>query len=195
METMRRRLILIFSWLAAAVLTSVVASAAVAIADRQVSDRPLRPLTAAEVEALASSPIPPPIFTTAPEATVTTIVIIPEETDEANPTELDPASPDGEAQPFTGIDVEETEGAGPETVLVETKAEIVLLEGGTASIGGQVGQVLLLWALPRPGFTVEHHFDDTGLSVTFTDGRRQTWLVAAWDDEEGIIVETFEGPV
>lgn len=195
METMRRRLFFILSWLAAAVLTSVVASAAVAIAGGQVTDRPLRPLTAAEVEALATQPIPPPVFTLASELTSTTIVLIPGEAEEANPTEIDPESPDGEAQPFTGIDVEETEGAGPETAVVESRAQIVALEGGTASIGGQDDQLLLLWALPRPGFTVEHRFDDMGLTVIFTDGRHQTWLVADWDADEGIVVESFEGPV
>jgi hypothetical protein len=185
----------IFSWLAAAVLTSVVASAAVAIAGGQVTDRPLRPLTAAEVEALATQPIPPPVFTLAPEPTSTTIVLIPGDAEEANPTEIDPQSPDGQAQPFTGIDVEETEGAGPETAVVATKAEIVHLDGGTASIGGQEDQLLLLWALPRPGFSVEHLFDNGGLTVIFTDGRQQTWLVAGWDPEEGIVVETYDGPV
>jgi len=76
MEQMRRRLFFVFSWLVAAVVTSVVASAAVAIAGGQVSDRPLRPLTAAEVEALASAPITRPTPTAAPDPTVTTLVII-----------------------------------------------------------------------------------------------------------------------
>ena len=196
MEQMRRRLFFVLSWLVAAVATSVVASAAVAIAGGQVSDRPLRPLTSAEVEALATTPIPPSFFTIAPaDSPVTTLVMIPEDVPEDNPTELDPESPDGDAQPFTGIGVEETEGAGPETVIVETRATIVHLDGGTASIGGQEGEVLLLWALPQPGFVVEHLFDENGLTVIFNDGRRQTWVVAAWTDEEGITVETFEGPV
>lgn len=195
MEQMRRRLLFVFSWLVAAVATSVVASAAVAIAGGQVSDRPLRPLTAAEVEALASQPVERPAYTIAPDPTVTTLVIIPEDVEENNPTEIDPESPDGDAQPFTGIGVEETEGAGPETAVVETKAEIVHLAGGTASIGGHEGQVLLLWALPQPGFAVEHLFDEDGLTVIFNDGREQTWVVATWTEEEGITVETFEGPV
>jgi hypothetical protein len=195
METMRRRLLFIFSWLAAAALTSVVASAAVAIAGGQVNDRPLRPLTSAEVEALAAQPIPRPITTLAPEPTVTAFFIIPNDVDEIDPSEFDPKSPDGIAQPFTGIDAEDTEGAGPETVTVETRAEIVDLEGGTASIGGQDGQVLLLWALPRPGYVVEQRFEDNALTVIFTNDRQQSWLVANWVTDEGIVVETFDGPV
>lgn len=192
---MRRRLIFIFSWLAAAALTSVVASAAVAIAGGQVNDRPLRPLTAAEVEALPRKPLPPPTSTLPPEPTVTAFLMIPDDVEEIDPSEFDPKSPDGIAQPFTGIDAEDIEGAGPETVTVETRAEIVDLEGGTASIGGQDGQVLLLWALPRPGYIVEQRFEANALTVIFTNDRQQSWLVANWVVDEGIVVETFDGPV
>ena len=49
---MRQRLLLVAGWVLAAVGTSVVASAAVAATGGQVTDRALRPLTAAEVAAL-----------------------------------------------------------------------------------------------------------------------------------------------
>lgn len=199
METMRRRLLFILGWLAAAVLTSVVASAAVAIAGGQVTDRPLRPLTSAEVEALAAQPLPAPITTSAPEPTAsTTTLTTPDEVREVDPAKLDPDSPDLEAQPTTGTDIAAIEGVDPETVADETAAttvHIVHLEGGSARIGNREGQVLLLWALPRPGFTVEHRFEDISLTVIFTDTRRQSWLVATWNILEGTIVETFEGHI
>ncbi|MGI9610434.1 MAG: hypothetical protein ACR2NL_09110, partial [Acidimicrobiia bacterium] len=52
MSSMRQRVLLVAGWLIAAVVTSLVASGAVAAAGGQVLDRPLRPLTAAEVAAL-----------------------------------------------------------------------------------------------------------------------------------------------
>jgi hypothetical protein len=199
METMRRRLLFILGWLAAAVLTSVVASAAVAIAGGQVTDRPLRPLTAAEVEALATQPLPAAITTATPEPTEsTTTLTTPDVVRELDPAKLDPDNPDLESRPTTGTDIAAIEGVDPETVADETDATrvyIVHLEGGSARIGNREGQVLLLWALPRPGFTVEHRFEDTGLTVIFTDTRRQSWLVATWNILEGTIVETFEGHI
>ncbi len=49
---MRQRFLLVAGWVIAAVATSLVAAGAVAVAGGQVTDRPLRPLTAAEVAAL-----------------------------------------------------------------------------------------------------------------------------------------------
>ncbi len=196
METMRRRLFFILGWLAAAVLTSVVASAAVAIAGGQVTDRPLRPLTSAEVEALAAQPIPAPITTMAPQPTVTTTTLpIADQVRAIDAAKLDPDSPDIGPQPATGTNVDAIEGVDPETETTETRVHIVHLEGGSARVGEREGQVLLLWALPRPGFTVEHRFEDTGLTVIFTNASRQSWLVATWNILEGIAVETFEGHI
>ncbi|MDK1096694.1 MAG: hypothetical protein QGM47_05470 [Actinomycetota bacterium] len=48
----RQRLFLVAGWLTAAFGAGLVASGAVAVAGGQVLDRPLRPLTAAEVAAL-----------------------------------------------------------------------------------------------------------------------------------------------
>ncbi|MEA2058764.1 MAG: hypothetical protein U9O63_08585, partial [Actinomycetota bacterium] len=52
MTPMRQRLLLVAGWLVAAIGSGVVASGAVAVAGGQVLDRPLNPLTAAEVAAL-----------------------------------------------------------------------------------------------------------------------------------------------
>ena len=52
MGPMRQRVLLVAGWVIAAVVTSLVASGAVAVAGGQVFDRPLRPLTAAEVAAV-----------------------------------------------------------------------------------------------------------------------------------------------
>ena len=53
MSSMRQRLLLVAGWAVAAVLATLVSTGAVAVAGGQVTDRPLRPLTASEVAALA----------------------------------------------------------------------------------------------------------------------------------------------
>ena len=52
MGSMRQRLLLVAGWVAAAVVASLVSTGAVAVAGGQVTDRPLRPLSASEVAAL-----------------------------------------------------------------------------------------------------------------------------------------------
>lgn len=52
MTSLRQRLLLVAGWAAAAVATGLVSAGAVAVAGGQVTDRPLRPLSAAEVAAL-----------------------------------------------------------------------------------------------------------------------------------------------
>jgi hypothetical protein len=52
MTSLRQRLLLVAGWAVAAVATGLVSAGAVAVAGGQVNDRPLRPLSAAEVAAL-----------------------------------------------------------------------------------------------------------------------------------------------
>ena len=52
MRALRQRLLLVAGWVAAAVATGLVSAGAVAVAGGQVNDRPLNPLSAAEVAAL-----------------------------------------------------------------------------------------------------------------------------------------------
>ena len=52
MTSLRQRLLLVAGWAVAAVATGLVSAGAVAVAGGQVTDRPLRPLSAAEVAAL-----------------------------------------------------------------------------------------------------------------------------------------------
>jgi|GEM_PF-1733969 len=52
MASLRQRLLLVAGWAVAAVATGLVSAGAVAVAGGQVTDRPLRPLSAAEVAAL-----------------------------------------------------------------------------------------------------------------------------------------------
>ena len=52
MTSLRQRLLLVAGWAVAAVATGLVSAGAVAVAGGQVTDRPLQPLSAAEVAAL-----------------------------------------------------------------------------------------------------------------------------------------------
>lgn len=52
MAAMRQRLLLVVGWVIVATVTSLVALGAVTVAGGRVNDRPLEPLSAAEVEAL-----------------------------------------------------------------------------------------------------------------------------------------------
>ncbi|CAN5291087.1 hypothetical protein BH24ACT7_BH24ACT7_08090 [soil metagenome] len=55
MRVLRQRLLLVAGWVVAAVATGLVSAGAVAVAGGQVTDRPLHPLSAAEVAALPVS--------------------------------------------------------------------------------------------------------------------------------------------
>ena len=171
---MRQRLLLVAGWVIAAVASSLVAAGAVAVAGGQVTDRPLRPLTAAEVAALpvartveapvAASPMPPAAPATDQEVSAEGAPRRgPRLDDESGPAGdegtlegrsdvvLDPAAPSDERDEFGSADPAASEGS-------------TLLTGGGSQGGQEVG--------PDPDRTVFLVSHTTGGStgVTGRDG-------------------------
>lgn len=177
MIAMRQRLLLVAGWLAAVVGAGLVAAGAVAVAGGQVLDRPLRPLTAAEVAALP--------------------VVSVGSTDAIDP----PAS--GGVEKTTGEPTEGSDQAGADTMgparggrSVEDQSEesarwdrftnprpsetrVISLDAGTASFQSIDGALHLLWTTPGAGYVSQTLVtSDTMVSVSFSSNRGG-WIVEA----------------
>ena len=234
---MRQKLLLIAGWAVAAVGSSVVASGAVAVAGGQVTDRPLRLLSASEVEAIpivntvasALDSEPPasggsavdPGTPGAEDAGLATGTLANRQSSAGDEGETglspgtgllpaddrapapgassvggagvdqgDPRSGDPIARPGTPGDDPGIETVDPEPVAgPATTTRIVTLPGGTVAVAGTDGRVELLWATPRPGYTVSIDFaTPDALVVSFTSSFNESVLRAYWSDE-GLIVE------
>ncbi|MEN8233360.1 MAG: hypothetical protein ABFR89_00375 [Actinomycetota bacterium] len=204
---MRQRLLLVAGWIVAAVGAGVVASGAVAAAGGQVLDRPLRPLTAAEVAALpvdetmAHFDLSGPHASGGTESTVeSTIVGSGSET--TGPTGDDePAGPGGASadQPATPVDdtLEPSETAGIDRDALpvsQTISDVAVthVTGGSASLAAVGDELRVLWATPKPGYVVGLRFESpTQLFITFTSTSNQSTLAAVLD-ESGILIDTSE---
>ena len=215
MSPMRQRLLLVAGWAAAAVVASLVSTGAVAVAGGQVTDRPLRPLSASEVAALTEecgsterapclrqldySADPTTSVDAAPELNSSpeggedgvSPILPPEDTTE--PPSEDPLDP--------GVEVDESlvppEEGNEESVPPEPRAEVVDLTGGRVSVSGADGEVRIIWLIPRHGFAVLPAAGAENLpyhiTVVLSDGSHQSTLIASWDSTKGLVIETREG--
>jgi len=203
---MRQRLLLVAGWLLAAIGAGVVASAAVAVAGGQVMDRPLSPLTAAEVAALpvvgtertqeqidrlASGGVTDPTVrvpagdtgngtATGPNGNGTPVgaggAFAPDEASAAV------AEPDAFSAAST--DVESVK----ESHIIGSDVATIHVPGGSASVADLGDHLSLLWATPRPGYVVVLSFDSpTSLTLTYTSTVRR-YVIDVELDESGIIV-------
>lgn len=219
MGSMRQRLLLVAGWAAAAVVATLVSTGAVAVAGGQVIDRPLRPLSASEVAALADecgsterapclrqlddTTDPLESGSAAPESNLG-----PERgEDGVSPTTLttapEPTEPPGEDPLDPGVELDESL-LPPEDDLdannqPAARAEVVDMVGGRVSVSGAGGEIRIIWLIPRHGFAV---LPSAGagnspdqVTVVLSDGSHQSTLLATWDAEEGLVVETTEGGV
>ena len=159
MTPMRQRLLLVAGWAAAAVVASLVSTGAVAVAGGQVTDRPLRPLSASEVAALTeecgstegapclrqldNSAGPPTSVTAAPDLNSSL---------EGGEDGVSPSSPPGDLdEPASedpldpGVEVDESlvppDEESDEVAVPEPRAEVVDLTGGRVSVSGAAGVV------------------------------------------------------
>lgn len=199
MITMRQRLLLTAGWIVAVVGSGLVASAAVSVAGGQVSDRPLRPLTAAEVAAL---PVERPVAVVEPIeplASGGSGSTSDNLTGRSDRIETVPGNTDGPAG-AGGAPAASSDARGvsappdPEPIErgVRSEAAVIQLGGGSASIGVAGDRIALLWATPRPGHVAELRFEsEDQLTVTFTGPRIRYVLDAAAVDGR-LLVETSE---
>jgi hypothetical protein len=210
---MRQRLLLVAGWVLAAVGTSVVASAAVAATGGQVTDRALRPLTAAEVAALPEGFLEVLSESLASGDSSNRDLVEPGESTTVGPTAQAPAGAEGETRPADltddapialprpptdDVDIEDdadaTEpdpGVDPEpTATFDTHIEH--LEAGSVSLVGTDDQIRLLWATPRIGWRMDvEYLEPNHLLLSFANDETLWTLNAAMVDG-AIEVETQE---
>lgn len=215
MKLMRQRLLLVAGWATAAVVASLVSTGAVAVAGGQVTDRPLRPLSASEVAALTEdcgsaerapclrqleqSADPSVSVSAVPElnsgleggedgVSPTTVVV-----ETTIPPSDDPLDPATEVDESLFPPVEDDEP----TEIPEARAEVVDLIGGRVSVSGADGVVTVFWLIPRHGFAVlpatGTEVEPDQVTIVLSDGSHQSTLIATWDDNEGLAIETREG--
>ncbi|NNC92247.1 MAG: hypothetical protein HKN80_07110 [Acidimicrobiia bacterium] len=101
--------------------------------------------------------------------------------------------------PAVEVDESLTPSAGDDdpTDTPDPRAEVVDLTGGRVSVSGSDGEVRIIWLIPSHGFAV---LPATGadnlpseVTVVLSDGAHQSTLIARWDDQEGLVIETREG--
>jgi len=215
MKPMRQRLLLVAGWATAAVVASLVSTGAVAVAGGQVTDRPLRPLSASEVAALAEecgSTERAPCLRQLEESADPLVSVSAEpelnsglegDEDGVSPTtvvaQTTPPPSDDALDPAADVDeslLPPVEDDAP-TETPEPRGEVVDLVGGRVSVSGADGEVKVLWLIPRHGFAM---LPATGaeilpgqVTVVLADGSHQSTLIASWDESEGLVVETREG--
>lgn len=213
---MRQRLLLVAGWVLAAVGTSVVASAAVAATGGQVTDRALRPLTAAEVAALPEGFLDVQNGSLASGDSSNQDIVESGESSTSVQTTQSPAG--GEGEPFSGIDRDlDDDGSfvisgpeGPEPVLTDLPevtepdpvarppeiATDTLIEhtpAGSVSLASTGDEIRILWATPQLGWQIGvDRFSDGRLLVSFTDGD-QIWAIDAMT-VDGAIESTVTAP-
>jgi hypothetical protein len=216
MSSMRQRLLLVAGWAAAAVVASLVSTGAVAVAGGQVTDRPLRPLSASEVAALTdecgTSERAPCLRQLEYPVSPTTSVAAAPDTNSSQEGDEDGVSPTVPAEspteppaedPFDpGVEVDEslTPPTSSDQDIIATpepSAEVVDLLGGRVSVSGADGEVRVIWLIPKHGFAVLPPVGAGNLpdrvTVVLSDGSHQSTLIAVWDTVEGLLIETREG--
>ncbi|HHC07239.1 MAG TPA: hypothetical protein ENK55_00775 [Actinobacteria bacterium] len=192
LDTMRQRLLLAAGWLLAAVGSVAVASGAVAVAGGQVLDRPLHPLTAAEV---ANLPVGQPIGLGEPsgEALASGSLEPTAESDRESGPPAPRAGGQGGASAATGV-VPPTD-LDPVARPEESESRVVAVAGGRLAVAARDDAVTLLWAAPAPGYVAtvaaaEPEF----LAVTFTGGPARDVVVVRLVDGE-LVVEAGVEPL
>ncbi len=176
MITLRQRLLLVAGWFAAAVGAGVVASGAVAVAGGQVLDRPLRPLTAAEVAALPVVEVgAPDAFEPQASGGLVPTTGGPTEGSEADAQDRDDPAGAGGSTAIGGT----VPGADPISGDAPSVFEVVSVDGGQASFAASGDQLLVLWATPQPGYITTTR-SITGSSVTIAfSSNLSVWVIEA----------------
>ncbi len=181
MIVMRQRLLLVAGWLAAAIGTGLVASGAVAVAGGQVLDRPLRPLTAAEVAEL-------PVVAVGSSENVEHQASggIGQSTDEPTVgsagSDTDPdTDATGSASTGGSVDDEPDQSARWDrfTNPGSSETKVVSLHAGKASFALADDRLHLLWATPGAGYVMNTlSREDTAIIISFSSSR-DVWLIEA----------------
>jgi hypothetical protein len=193
MVVIRQRLLLVAGWLLAVIGSVLVASGAVAIAGGQVLDRPLRPLTAAEVAALpviavgSADAIEPQasggIAQSTDEPTVGS--------DETGTGTTGATSAGGSA----GSSNDEARRWDRFTNPGSFETQIEFLEAGKASFAIADGELHLLWATPGAGYVMSTPSQEgDSITITFSSGL-DVWFIEARLIDGSLEVESGPAPI
>jgi hypothetical protein len=189
MASMRQRLLLVAGWITAAVASGLVASGAVSVAGGQVLDRPLRPLTAAEVAALPVVQVDSS-DTVEPQASGGLVPTTGESTQGSDD------DVDGSDEPVGtgGSTADELHAENPDPIGSSAPAvvQIASVEGGQASFVISDGELVLLWATPSAGYAAQTSaVTETSITIQFSSALT-VWVLEAMivDDQIDIITRT-----
>jgi hypothetical protein len=194
MAAMRQRLLLVAGWIAAVVGSVLVASGAVTVAGGQVLDRPLRPLTAAEVAALPVVPVDSSV-NVEPQASggfAPTTGQSTEGSESIAPRSDESAETGGSTADVGNSRGQDSEGGDldqPATAVVQ----IASVEGGKASFVVAEGHLVLLWATPAAGYVAQtRSASDTTIVVQFSSSLKVFGVEATLTDDSITIVSRTE---
>mgnify|MGYP001824635951 CR=1 FL=1 len=211
MGSMRQRLLLVAGWVTAAVVASLVSTGAVAVAGGQVTDRPLRPLSASEVAALteecgSTDRAPCLRQLEEPEDPTTTVQAAPDlnsslegDGQGVSPSTVDSTEPPSDDPLDPAVDVDESllPPAVGDEIVAEPSGAVVNLDGGAVGVSGADGEVRVIWAIPSPGFALVPlagtEIESGAVTLVFSDGAHRSLLTATWDNATGLVLETAEG--
>lgn len=181
MVTMRQSLFLVAGWLAAAIGAGLVASGAVAVAGGQVLDRPLRPLTAAEVAAL---PVPAV----------------------GSSEKLEPQASGGTLETTGESTAGSDTSSGSTTATIPTPrwdrftnpsdsdTKVITIEAGRVSFAAGDDRIHVLWTSPGSGYVVDRlKNDDMAVTISFSSSRN-VWLVNAILVDGRLVVSAYPAP-
>jgi hypothetical protein len=204
MLPMRQRLLLVAGWAAAAVITSLVSSGAVAVAGGQVLDQPSRPLSAAEVAALPvavpagaslneSEPLasggsvpreaPPPSEQAATNGPGTGADGPAGDRGAFEIDVLDPSKPNL-GRPIEGVDV--ALPPDPLDPSPETTSTVQHMRGGSVKVEVRGDSLIVRWVIPQPGYVTEVASTPGRLEIRFK-GPVPGPTFVAWI-EEGVLM-------
>jgi hypothetical protein len=182
MNTMRQRLLLVVGWVIVASVTSLVALGAVTVAGGRVNDRPLNPLSAAEVAALPVAAtvqsVNEPQASGGDDSTDDTSTGAPDQTDRTREGDA-AADAGGELEP----DIVSGNDSAP-TVANETK--VIRLEGGSVSVRQLASDLFLQWATPQPGYSTEVILTQSDFVRVMFDSATHRSLLLVTVDDDGI---------
>jgi hypothetical protein len=188
MNTMRQRLLLVVGWVIVASVTSLVALGAVTVAGGRVNDRPLNPLSAAEVAALPVAAtvqsVNEPQASGGDDSTDDTSTGAPDQTDRTREGDA-AADGGGELEP----DIVSGNDSAP-TVANETK--VIRLEGGSVSVRQLASDLFLQWATPQPGYSTEVILTQSDFVRVMFDSATHRSLLLVTVDDDGIATTVTE---
>ncbi len=189
MLTMRQRLLLVVGWVIVASVTSLVALGAVTVAGGRVNDRPLDPLSAAEVVAL-------PVAATVQSVNEPQASGGEDSTDDTSEGALDQAdhTREGDAAADGGGDssfdiIPDVKRSSVPTSLgsVDDRfdTQVIHLEGGSVSVRRLGTELFLQWATPQPGYSTEVILTQGDfIRVIFTSPTHRSLALVTFSDSE-----------